>query len=66
MNMNRVLLIVLGFFIFIFPLILWGVSEGVSMGVSRGSAGGQLTGGQCFVETLKIYIEKKPLEPKLR
>ena len=54
MNLNRVPLIVLGIFIFIFPLILWGVSRGVSKGVSRGSIGGQLTGGQRFVETQLI------------
>ena len=29
-----------------FPMIF----EGVSKRVSRGSVGGQLTGGQCFVE----------------
>ena len=52
MNLNRVPLIVLDFFIFIFALILWGVSRGVS----RGSVEGQLTGGQCFVETPLIHI----------
>ena len=60
MNFNQVPLIVLGFSIFIFPLILWevsrGVSKGVSKGVSRGSVGGQLTGGQCFVETQYLIV----------
>ena len=43
MNLNRVPLIVLGFFNFHFPI---------------GSVGGQLTGGQCSVETPSNAILK--------
>ena len=44
MNLNRVTLIVLGFFELSF-------SHWFYKGSVRGSVGGQLTGGQCFVET---------------
>ena len=51
MNLNRIPLIVLGFFNFHFLIDFIGVSIRVIKGVSRGLVGGQLTGGHCFVET---------------
>ena len=55
MNLNRVPLIVLGFFNFHFRGSVWG------------SVGGQLTRGQCFVETrtrvelIRIYTDFKAI-----
>ena len=51
MNLNRVPLIVLDFFDFHFPIDFIGGQYG-------GSVRGQLTGGQCFVETLEMLTFK--------